>query len=78
VTLKIPVLLLYDFHYGRVSEVDQSGPPHEEGDDGMELSQVDKTGVAISCFILARCLELGLGLDANPEKATEYYSKVST
>ena len=63
--------------YDRVSEIDQSGPPHEEGEASMEPSQMDRTGVAISCFIMGRCLELGLGLDANLEKAKHYYSKVS-
>ena len=56
--------------------MDRSGPPNEEGESSMALSQLDRTGIAVSCFVLARCLELGLGLDMSIDKAKHYYSKV--
>ncbi len=49
----------------------------QEGESSMSLSEMDRTGVAISCFILARCLELGLGSEMSIDKAKLYYDKVS-
>ena len=39
------------------------------------LSPLDRKGVALGCFVLARCLQLGQAVTKNDEKAHEYYTK---
>ena len=39
------------------------------------LSQLDRKGVALGCFVLARCLQLGQAVAKNERKAYEYYNK---
>ena len=39
------------------------------------LSPLDCKGVALGCFVLARCLQLGHAVTKNDEKAQEYYTK---
>lgn len=34
-------------------------------------------GIAISCFVLARCLQLGQGIERSEEKAKMYFDKVT-
>ena len=41
-------------------------------------SALDSQGVAMGCFILARCLQLGQAVSKNEHKAQEYFSKVYT
>lgn len=42
----------------------------------VSLSPLECRGVALCCFVLARCLELGLAVGKNVSKAQEYYLKV--
>ena len=47
--------------------------------DGGEcvLSALDRKGVAVGCFVLARCLQLGQAVARNEQKAHEYYMKAT-
>lgn len=39
------------------------------------LSPLDRKGVALGCFVLARCLQLGQAVARNERKALDYYNK---
>ena len=39
------------------------------------LTLLDCKGVALGCFVLARCLQLGQAVARNEKKAHEYYNK---
>ena len=41
------------------------------------LSALDCKGVAVGCFVLARCLQLGQAVAKNEQKAHEYYTKAT-
>lgn len=41
------------------------------------LSALDRKGVAVGCFVLARCLQLGQAVARNEQKAHEYYTKAT-
>lgn len=41
------------------------------------LSALDRKGVAVGCFVLARCLQLGQAVARNEQKAHEYYAKAT-
>lgn len=41
----------------------------------LSLSPLECRGIALCCFVLARCLELGLAVAKNVPKAQEYYLK---
>ena len=45
--------------------------------DPSSLSLLECQGVALGCFTLARCLQLGQAVRQNEEKAMQYYSKAS-
>ena len=58
----------------RVSEVEQ--PSRCPGQDPTAfLTQLDCVGVAVGCFVMARCLELGQGITQNLTKAKQFYDK---
>ena len=48
----------------------------EPGSDATPLSSLDHKGIAVGCFVLARCLQLGQAVGKNEDKAHQYYSKV--
>ena len=59
-----------------------SHPPNKDGaasgSDGVvfdTLSPLDRKGVALGCFVLARCLQLGQAVAKNERKAYDYYNK---
>ena len=54
----------------RVSEVDESS--QEE----CSLTPLDSRGIALGCFVLARCLQLGQVVTRSEHKAQEYFAKV--
>ena len=45
--------------------------------DAKSLSALERQGVALACFTLARCLQLGHALDQDQERALQYYTKAS-
>lgn len=75
--------VIYDstvFH--RVSELEynssttsETGPRPSSESNG-PLTALDCKGVAMGCFVLARCLQLGQAVTKNDAKAQEYYIKV--
>lgn len=40
------------------------------------LPELVYRGIAIACFIIARCLQLGQGIEKSDGKAKEYFDKV--
>lgn len=40
-----------------------------------QFTVLDRKGVALGCFVLARCLQLGQAVAKNDHKAQEYYTK---
>lgn len=68
-------------------ESDEMAKPADKGGtsaavattDGGEcvLSALDRKGVAVGCFVLARCLQLGQAVARNEQKAHEYYTKAT-
>ncbi|XP_064382779.1 LRP2-binding protein-like isoform X2 [Halichondria panicea] len=48
-----------------------------ELDDEVSLSPLDCRGVAIGCFVLGRCLQLGQAVTRDDEKALHYYTKAT-
>ena len=77
--------------FSRVSELenppssvenDQTQPADDKGaaasnDGEYVLSPLDCKGVAVGCFVLARCLQLGQAVARNEQKAHEYYTKAT-
>ena len=56
---------------------DQSSGEGVEPDSvATPLSCLDRRGIAVGCFVLARCLQLGQAVGKNEDKAQQYYSKV--
>ena len=43
--------------------------------DNIVLTPLDRKGVALGCFVLGRCLQLGQAVARNEKKAHEYYTK---
>ena len=41
------------------------------------VSALDRKGVAVGCFVLARCLQLGQAVARNEQKAHKYYTKAT-
>ena len=41
------------------------------------VSALDRKGVAVGCFVLGRCLQLGQAVARNEQKAHEYYAKAT-
>ena len=53
------------------SDHDMTTSPHS-----IALSKWDCMGVAMACFVFARCLQLGNAVEKNEDKARAYYEKV--
>ena len=48
----------------------------EQTDDVRSLSLLERQGVALACFTLGRCLQLGQAVDQDLDKALQYFTKV--
>lgn len=46
-------------------------------DDAGSLSVLERKGMALACFTLARCFQLGQAVTQDLDKAMEYFTKVS-
>lgn len=44
--------------------------------EAKSLSSLERQGVALACFTLARCLQLGRAVEKDRDKALEYFTKV--
>ena len=57
----------------RVCDLDS---PKAQGLQEQFLPELVHRGIAIACFVMARCLQLGQGIEKSDEKAKEYFDKV--
>ena len=62
----------------RVSDIEDQQPLEGDGDNATSsLSRLDCIGIATGCFVLARCMQLGNGIEKDVDSAMTLFKKVN-